>query len=124
MGIVHFGIPEEETRWLCDALGLETAVETGTYTTPPPLPQAYRHWPTVKDIIQAVPDAYQVFIHEDVIYILPNRLDIIEFMRDMGEKVWVEYSRQKANTPQNRAKTLLNWVFRSIKRVQLDPKEA
>lgn len=31
MGIVHFGIPEEEARWLCDALGLETAVETGTY---------------------------------------------------------------------------------------------
>ncbi len=228
MGIVHFGIPEEETRWLCDALGLDTAVETGTYkgetarllgtfnrkvytieksetmagiarqtlsgfdhvrllqgdtrehlpglvatndnilfwldahwcggmtygaedecplleelhcifesnvtncailiddarlfTSPPPLPHAYHQWPTLKEIVQVVPDAYQVYVLNDVIYILPDTMEVVEFMRDRSRQVWVEYGRQKSYTLQNRAKALLKRVLRSSQRMKLDRK--
>lgn len=42
------------------------------FMSPPPLPHEIESWPTLREITDIIPKGYEIFIYEDVIYVLPK----------------------------------------------------
>lgn len=41
------------------------------FMSPPPLPHKIENWPTLREITDIIPNGYEIFIYEDVIYVMP-----------------------------------------------------
>jgi hypothetical protein len=46
------------------------------FLAPPPKPHVFEKWPTIKDIVKTMPDEWELIEYEDVIYIIPNEIEI------------------------------------------------
>lgn len=55
---------------------------------PPPKPHAVDQWPTLKEIVEAIPDDWQLIVHEDVVYLLPRdvALGFRQFLQDRQDQ--------------------------------------
>ncbi len=44
------------------------------FLKPPPLPHKYENWPTLVEIVKSIPENWELVVHEDVIYIFPEKI--------------------------------------------------
>lgn len=51
------------------------------FLAPPPLPHNLNNWPTIKEIVEAIPHGYDLIVHDDVIYITPTTVHLPEYMQ-------------------------------------------
>lgn len=61
------------------------------FMSPPPIPHRIESWPTLREIIRIIPERYEVFIYEDVIYVLPK--SITKAFQMFIQKI--DYEREK-----------------------------
>ncbi|MGB9794562.1 hypothetical protein [Caldisericum exile] len=62
------------------------------FLCPPPVPHDYKKWPTIKEILNVIPDDKQVIIFEDVIFIYPEEIDEI-FRKSIQKKTTKEWQQ-------------------------------
>lgn len=54
---------------------------------PPPRPHSIEQWPTLRDIVEALPGGWGLIVHQDVIYLLPDAVErgFRQFVQDRFE---------------------------------------
>lgn len=60
------------------------------FLAPPPSPHVMESWPTLKDIIKVMPDNWELIEYEDVIYIIPNEVQLA-FRHFLQQKITEKY---------------------------------
>lgn len=60
------------------------------FLAPPPLPHNLENWPTINDIIKQLPHYWELFVFEDVIYIIPSKYlkQFKYFMQNVVTEQW------------------------------------
>ncbi len=76
------------------------------FLSPPPLPHKISEWPSLDQIIRAIPADWGVTVYEDVIYILDNR-----YFSNFQKYLQSEYDNSK-QTLQETKKTSRLWPFK------------
>jgi hypothetical protein len=70
------------------------------FLAPPPKPHVLEEWPTIKDIVGALPDGWDLIVHDDVIYLLPATVGkaFREFVQTVVTEKWREMSKAPSLT--------------------------
>jgi hypothetical protein len=65
------------------------------FLAPPPQPHRLDDWPTITEIVQALPADWDLLVHDDVIYLLPAKISraFREFVQEEVTEKWQEFSR-------------------------------
>lgn len=64
------------------------------FLAPPPLPHNYLNWPTIKDICLTVPEGFDIIVFEDVIYVVPTRINFKSFIQNVATCAWSKKSNR------------------------------
>lgn len=83
------------------------------FLAPPPLPHEIKHWPTIKQVASAVPDHYDMVVHEDVIYIVAVAVGLPVFIQSRTTSNWSRDSESSRLSVQKCVKALFS-VFAGI----------
>jgi len=51
------------------------------FLAPPPLPHILKSWPTIRQIIKVIPEEFDIIINDDVIFIVPTKVNFPEFIQ-------------------------------------------
>lgn len=54
------------------------------FLSPPPLPHALEQWPTIKVIAALVPDTFDMFIRDDVLYLVPSHIEMPSYIQSIS----------------------------------------
>jgi hypothetical protein len=68
------------------------------FLAPPPKPHVLTHWPTIKAIVGNIPNDWDLIVHDDVIYLLPNEVSLPfrEFLQAEVTERWREVSGEES----------------------------
>ena len=66
------------------------------FLAPPPKPHDYTAWPGLREVVQVVPEDYDLIVYDDVIFITPKRLEFSRYLQDVvtdqlkssGSNIW------------------------------------
>jgi len=83
------------------------------FQAPPPVPHKYYNWPSLKDIIQVLPDGYTFTIHDDVIYIVPDKVskEFVLLIQDEVTKNWEIYHENKKGSVTKGVRLAIKGLF-------------
>jgi hypothetical protein len=59
---------------------------------PPPLPHKVKNWPTIKQVADIIPLNFDMIVHEDVIYLVPNEIGIPGYIQCKTTASWHKYA--------------------------------
>ena len=76
------------------------------FLAPPPLPHNLEIWPSITDICRAVPDNYDLIVRNDVIYIIPDHVEMRAYTQKIITSDWSNYV--------NSHKPVTTSTFRSV----------
>lgn len=66
------------------------------FLAPPPSPHKIENWPSLVDILQVLPDNWELIEFEDVIYLFPNKInnDFKCFLQEITTKNWARKTKK------------------------------
>lgn len=64
------------------------------FLAPPPLPHNYSNWPSIKDVCLAVPEGFDIIVFEDVVYVVPVRVNFKSFIQNVATCAWSKKSKR------------------------------
>jgi len=67
------------------------------FLAPPPEPHKYYNWPSLKEIINVLPQGFSITVFEDVIYLVPESIsdEFKTHIQNAVTKNWKEYNENK-----------------------------
>ena len=86
------------------------------FLAPPPLPHKVENWPTIKQVGNAIPLNFEMIVHEDVIYVVPNEIGFPDYIQGRTTSNWIKYAEMNRPTIQNCFVGLLALVAASFKK--------
>lgn len=86
------------------------------FLAPPQLPHKVENWPTIKQVGNAIPLNFDIIVHEDVIYVVPNEIGFPEYIQGRTTTSWLKYAEMNRPTIKNRFFGLLASVAASFKK--------
>ena len=90
------------------------------FTAPPPLPNDYKQYPGIQEIVKIIGDGSFVTIYEDVIVVIPNYLKDTyqKFLQLKATENWNVYMDElkKKNKKKNIAQRVVNKIGRTLKK--------
>lgn len=63
------------------------------FLAPPPSPHDYKNWPTLLDIVSVMPENWGLVVHEDVIYLFPEKISK-EFKTFLQKTITEKYNKK------------------------------
>jgi len=70
------------------------------FLAPPPYPHKIENWPSLINIVQVLPNNWELIVFEDVIYIFPKEIsqDFKSFIQKAVTKGWKQYGKNNQAT--------------------------
>lgn len=68
------------------------------FLAPPPNPHELKNWPTIKEIVNVMPEDWELISYEDVIYLLPKEVQL-NFRKHLQIDVsakWLKFNKKKS----------------------------
>lgn len=85
------------------------------FLAPPPLPHKVKNWPAIKQVADVIPLHFDMIVHEDVIYIVPNDIGFPEYIQGRTTASWFKYAEMNRPTIKNCFVGLLASIASSFK---------
>lgn len=83
------------------------------FLAPPPLPHNFKNWPDIKDIINIIPNDFDIIILEDVIYLFSHNISekFKNFIQIYVTQIWEKGSKNSKKIINN-IKGIIKHVFK------------
>ncbi|WP_281755937.1 hypothetical protein [Thermodesulfovibrio yellowstonii] len=83
------------------------------FLAPPPYPHKFKNWPSVKEIVNIVPDNKEIIIFEDVIYIYNTEYNtkIRSFFQEEVTDRWKQYGKDNKASFVNGLKIMIRGII-------------
>jgi hypothetical protein len=62
------------------------------FLAPPPLPHILKSWPTIRQIIKVIPEEFDIIINDDVIFIVPTKVNFPKHIQSKTTSDWYKVS--------------------------------
>lgn len=86
------------------------------FLAPPPLPHKVKNWPAIKQVGDVIPFNFDMIVHEDVIYVVPNEIGFPEYIQGRTTASWLKYAEMNRPTIKNFFVGLLASVAASFRK--------